>query len=107
VLEVFEVREDVREMKGAKKGRVDSRRREMKKEGEKGWTRGIIRRELEWRERGSVRSRQRLREFSIVEAGRWRQKRGTIRGRSSNQSLEVSAYVIDNKCTKKFLFYFH
>ena len=35
VLEVFEEREGVWEMKGEQKRRVESRRREMKKEGEK------------------------------------------------------------------------
>jgi hypothetical protein len=49
VLEVFEESEGVRVMKGEKKRMVESRRREMKKEGEKGRARGI-RREMEWSE---------------------------------------------------------
>jgi hypothetical protein len=40
LLEVFKEREGVREMKGEKKGRVESRRSEMKRDGEKGHARG-------------------------------------------------------------------
>jgi hypothetical protein len=46
------------------------------------------------RERGCVKSRRRLREVLMMEAERWRQERGKIRGRSSNKSIIFSLIKI-------------